>query len=127
MSWCLNQMRRAYNFCKRHFSCQRNIETNQDDNLQQNVPGFRRGIRNETVNGQMESRPATSLQKPRPDIPTVKRLTVDPVKAAAVFKACKELRVVPSEEKTPIVIKTAINSEEIVPSSISNDSPSKDS
>lgn len=41
---------------------------------------------------QMMIRPS-SQQRCRPDIPTIKRLQVDPEKLAAVFKACKELQV----------------------------------
>lgn len=40
---------------------------------------------------QMDANPA-SQQRRRPDIPTIKRY-VDPEKVAAVFRACKELRV----------------------------------
>lgn len=40
----------------------------------------------------MEANPA-SQQRRRPDIPTIKRLSADPEKVAAVFRACKELRV----------------------------------
>jgi len=37
--------------------------------------------------------PSSRLQRRRPDVPTIKRLSVDPEKAEAVCRACEELRV----------------------------------
>lgn len=42
---------------------------------------------------QAMARPSSRQQRRRPDIPTIRRLPVDPDKAEAVCRACKELRV----------------------------------
>lgn len=42
---------------------------------------------------QATARPSSRQQRRRPDIPTIRRLPVDPDKVEAVCRACKELRV----------------------------------
>lgn len=58
--------------------------------------------------GQLQTEhPSSRLQRRRPDIPTIKRLSVDPEKAEAVYRACEELRVPICDHSTPAVIPAA--------------------
>ncbi|XP_025421694.1 uncharacterized protein LOC112691599 [Sipha flava] len=96
ITWCLSKMRSAYAAGKRAvtsaLSCCSGSAGQVDGTYgSNNVPVnvMRISIRGEQIGPTRMQ----SVQRRRPDVPMVKGQTADPERAAAVMKACKELRV----------------------------------
>ncbi|CAH1721802.1 uncharacterized protein LOC126550443 [Aphis gossypii] len=99
ISWCQEKIRRAYAACKRVILCRSdgNTEMDQDQVYHVDLP-VRPGEQNPS--DQLQVIGPLQRQRRRPDVqPIGMRRFADPEKVAALFKACKELRVPVGENR----------------------------